>query len=408
MLRISPLKNPIREYAWGSTTALQSLLGLAGSQGKPMAELWMGAHPKAPSQIRVSGEWKPLNEAIETFPEEILGTRVTEVFSGKLPFLFKVIAAARPLSIQVHPTLEQAEKGYAEENHNGIPIDSPKRNYKDANHKPEILCAISPFQGLAGFREIKEILDLFHEVLSTSLFGELDLFRRHPEPAGLKHFFISLFSMDQRRRRRLLTEAAKAASKRVQKDSVFYWMDKLHRAYPGDVGMLAPILLNLVELNPGEALYISPGELHAYLGGTGIELMASSDNVLRGGLTSKHVDLHELLKVVRFKERSVEKVETLRKVDCESLYRVPCREFLLSSISLNQGKGYTSAEHCGVEILICTDGKAEMEDTKNGEVFPLTSGRSVLVPAHVPGYRIKGHATLYMASVPRHVRTENG
>ena len=400
MLNISSLKNPVQEYAWGSKTAIQALLGETEAAGKPMAELWMGAHPKAPSKVLVDGEWKPLNEVIETNPESILGRRVVQAFSSKLPFLFKVLAAASPLSIQVHPSLEQASEGYARENALGIPLDSPDRNYKDTNHKPEILCALGPFQGLMGFREIEEILGLMNEVSSSTLSHELELLRESPDSHGLRRFFTSLITMDKTRQHLIVSEAADIAEKRSLRKPMFHWMSKLNRAYPGDVGVFSPIILNLVELEPGEALYIPAGELHAYLDGVGIELMANSDNVLRGVLTPKHVDVPELLKIASFKSRPVEKIEALRKGACESIYPAPSREFMLTMISLKKGSSFASPGSRSVEILICTEGEAEIEDLGNGELLPLSRGRSVIVPAEVSRYRIDGNAIVYKASVP--------
>ncbi|MBW1910898.1 MAG: mannose-6-phosphate isomerase, class I [Deltaproteobacteria bacterium] len=399
MLNISPLKNPVQEYAWGSETAIQALLGETEAAGKPMAELWMGAHPKAPSKVLVDGNWESLDEVIDLNPESILGRRVVQAFSSKLPFLFKVLAAASPLSIQVHPSLEQASEGYARENALGIPLDSPDRNYKDDNHKPEILCALSPFQGLMGFRKIEEILGLMNEVSSSTLSHELELLRGSPDSHGLKRFFTSLVTMDKTRQRLIVSEAAGIAEKRSPQEPIFHWMSKLNRAYPGDVGVFSPIILNLVELEPGEALYIPAGELHAYLDGVGIELMANSDNVLRGGLTPKHVDVPELLKIVSFKSRPVGKIEPLRKGTCESIYPAQSREFMLSVISLNKGSSFASPRTRSVEILICTEGEAEIEDLGNGELLPLSRGRSVIVPAGVSRYRIDGNAIVYKASV---------
>lgn len=401
MFGISPLKNPVQEYAWGSKTAIQSLLGESETTGNPVAELWMGAHPKAPSKVLIDGEWKPLDEVIETGPESILGGLVAKAFSSRLPFLFKVIAAAEPLSIQVHPDAEQATEGYERENLLEIPLDSPDRNYKDTNHKPEMLCALGPFRVLMGFRRMREILDLFHEVSSQGLFNELELLRQSPDSNGLKRFFTSLLSMDKKRQRLIVSEAADNAEKRAQQDPIFYWMVRLHRGCPGDVGVFSPIILNLVELDPGEAVYVPAGELHAYLGGTGIELMANSDNVLRAGLTPKHVDIPELLKIARFESRPVEKVGPLRKGPFECIYPTPSQEFELCVISLDKGGIFTSPDNRGVEILICIDGEAEIKDLGKGEVLPLLKGRSVIVSAGVTGYRIDGNAKIYKATVPK-------
>ena len=187
--KINLLKNPIQDYAWGSKTAIQELIGEPGSIGKPMAELWMGAHPKAPSQVLINGEWQFLDEIIKKDPESILGKSVAEQFSNQLPFLFKILAAGRPLSVQVHPTMEQAQKGFARENDLGIPLDAPNRNYRDVNHKPEILLALTPFQGLKGFRTIDDILNLMDQLSLTALSDELKLLKKEPDGSGLKRFF---------------------------------------------------------------------------------------------------------------------------------------------------------------------------------------------------------------------------
>jgi mannose-6-phosphate isomerase len=238
-----------------------------------------------------------------------------------------------------------------------------------------------------------------NEVSSSTLSYELELLRESPDSHGLRRFFTSLITMDKTRQRMIVSEAADIAEKRSPQEPIFHCMSKLNRAYPGDVGVFSPIILNLVELEPGEALYIPAGELHAYLDGVGIELMANSDNVLRGGLTPKHVDVPELLKIVSFKSRPVEKIEPLRKGTCESIYLTPSRECMLSMISLNKGSSFASPDSRSVEILICTEGEAEIEDLGNGELLPLSRGRSVIVPAGVSCYRIDGNAIVYKASV---------
>ena len=400
MNKISILENPVLEYTWGSRTAIQSLLGQPESVGRPMAELWMGAHPKAPSRVLVDGEWKALDEVIERNPESVLGKDVARRFSNKLPFLFKVLAADRPLSLQVHPNLEQAQAGFAEENGLGIPLIAPHRNYMDENHKPEILCALTHFQGLKGVRKIEEIMDLMGKVSSSTLSALLSRLREEPDTQGLERFFTSMMSMEESRQRLIVNEAVRLAERYASEDETFNWMVKLNKEYPGDIGVFSPVILNLVRLPPGEAVYIPPGELHAYLHGLSIELMATSDNVLRGGLTPKHVRIPELLRIINFEIEPLQIIRSLRRGPCHRTYATPAEEFLLSVISVDKGVSFTSPQDRSVEILICLRGKADIIELASGQLQRLTQGKSVIVPSLISRYRIEGNATLYKASVP--------
>lgn len=400
MNRIAFLKNPVQEYAWGSGTAIQGLLGNTIPSDKPAAELWMGAHPKSPSKVLVDGRWESLEEVIRGSPESILGERVARQFSNRLPFLFKVIAAERPLSIQVHPNLDQARSGFEREEALGIPPEAYERNYKDQNHKPEVLCALGPFQGLKGFRRAQEILELMGRVSPSTLQAGLSHLRNEPDEPGLRRFFTSLMTMDKARKALVVKEAARLAETYANEDRAFDWMVELNQEYPGDIGVLSPLILNLVELDPGEAIFLPAGELHAYLQGVGIELMANSDNVLRGGLTPKHIDVPELLKIVNFEAGPAQKVESVNDGPCQRKYVTPSREFLLSVISLDQGKSFESESERSVEILICVEGMAVVTELGSEEVLELSKGKSILIPSAVSGYKIEGNATLYKASVP--------
>ncbi len=398
--KIALLKNPIQKYAWGSKTEIQFLLGDPDSIGKPMAELWMGAHPKAPSQVKIEGKWHSLDEVIRKDPESILGKKIARKFSNQLPFLFKILAAERPLSIQVHPTKEQAQEGFARENDLGIPLDAPNRNYKDANHKPEILCALTTFQGLKGFRRIDEILQLMDQLSLTSLSDELNLLKKEPDSKGLRSFFSALMNRDKVRQTEVAEEAIRSAEKLANEDKAFHWIMELNREYPGDIGILSPVILNLVQLKPGEAIYLPAGELHAYLDGLGIELMANSDNVLRGGLTPKHIDVPELLNVVNFESGPVQKVTATNRNSCQTSYESPAAEFQLSMISVDEGNAYTSPSDRSVEILICLEGKANIYDSSSGKTISVARGQSLIIPAEISFYRIEGSAIFYSAAVP--------
>ncbi|OQX65352.1 MAG: mannose-6-phosphate isomerase, class I [Desulfococcus sp. 4484_242] len=402
MDRIAILKNPVQEYAWGSRTYIQNLIGKP--EGRPMAELWMGAHPRAPSSVRTDGKWQSLDRVISQDPEAVLGKHVAERFGGELPFLFKILAAEKPLSIQVHPDLAQAKLGFEKENRRNVPLDAPERNYRDANHKPEILCALTPFEGLKGFRDTEEILRLIDRLCLKGLRDECTLLRKHPDSHGLKSFFSAIMHMDNARREKITAEAAENAEKLAGEDPAFHWIAMLYTEYPGDIGILSPALLNLVMLQPEEAIYLPAGELHAYLRGLGIELMANSDNVLRGGLTPKHIDVSELLSIVVFRTGGVRKVPKITDDAGQTIYETPAEEFLLSSFSVRENSAFTSASDRNVEIMICLDGKAEIEDLGKDDVLCITRGQSVIIPARVSRYRIRGNATFYRASVPPDTR----
>ncbi|NOZ20096.1 MAG: mannose-6-phosphate isomerase, class I [Planctomycetes bacterium] len=396
---ICRLKNPIQDYAWGSHTAIPELLGQPSPSETPQAELWMGAHPKAPSKVEVGGEWKPLPEVIASAPREILGDRVAKRFGGRLPFLFKILAAAQPLSIQAHPNVAQAREGFARENAEGIPLTAPNRSYKDDNHKPEIICALTPFWAMNGFRKIDEMVCLLKDIGPAELETEIGQLSEHRNPDGLKEFFSTLMTMDKSRQQQVVEQAVAAAERGASGNPIFEWMLKLNEKYPGDIGVLGPVLLNLVKLEPGQAMFLQAGQLHAYLGGVGIELMANSDNVLRGGLTPKHIDVPELLKILRFAETGVSILSPERQ-DGDRAYPSDAEEFRLSVLDIDGTAPYTSATDRSVEVMICTGGKAFVKNEGSGKTLTVKKGTSLLVPAAVRRYLIEGEATLYKASVP--------
>ncbi|MCK4773669.1 MAG: mannose-6-phosphate isomerase, class I, partial [Candidatus Krumholzibacteria bacterium] len=388
------LQNTIQEYAWGSHTAIPDLLGTPSPSENPQAELWMGAHPKAPSLVRTDDGLSPLDELIRLEPDAILGGELSARFDGKLPFLFKVLAAAEPLSIQAHPTLEQAGEGYARENNLGIPLDAPNRNYKDDNHKPEILCALTPFWVLNGFRKIDRIVELLQQIGPEELIGEIRTLATEQDSGGLKRFFSAIMTMDKDRQARAVWQTVAYAAGQSQDDPLWSWIATLDNKYPGDIGVLSPVLLNLLKMEPGQAMLCEAGQLHAYLDGLGIELMANSDNVLRGGLTPKHVDVPELLNTLTFEKKEVK----LYRPDDRGNYPSESDEFLLSVISIDADHPFESAKHRNVEILICTSGRGAVHGAGTGEIIPFEKGVSFIVSSISPPYRLEGEATLYRAS----------
>ena len=400
MRTIKLLKNTVQNYAWGSPTAIPELLGERNPSHEPRAELWMGAHPKASSFVNYNGQWLPLTELIARYPREILGNDVALKFGNKLPYLFKVLAAAKPLSIQAHPSLNQAKEGFERETNQGIDIDAPNRNYKDDNHKAECICALSPFWAMYGFRNIPDILGMLGKNCPVGLAAELDLLKNQPDSRGLKRFFTDLMTMDSQRQKRVVDEAVQNAHRYSEEDSAFHWMTRLSNEYPSDIGIFAPLLLNLIELKPGEALFLPAGELHAYLEGVGMELMSNSDNVLRGGLTPKHIDVPELLKVLNFKPRPVNILEAVKKNKNERVYASEADEFVLSVVSASAGSPYQSTESRSVEIMLCIEGTAYLKDNGTQEIINIKKGESAIIPAAVIGYSITGDALIYKAAVP--------
>jgi len=400
MSGICLLKNTIQEYAWGSCTAIPELLGNDSPASTPQAELWMGAHPKAPSKVRCNGKWQSLLELIDKNPQGILGEKVAQKFKNRLPYLFKVLAAGKPLSIQAHPSLGQAKEGFERENRLGIPLDASNRNYKDDNHKPECICALSAFWALNGFRKIPDMISLMDKICPSGLKKDLNLFRQKADSDGLKHFFQTVMTMDRKSQKRVVDDAVKNAQPVKGDNKAYQWMINLYKEYPSDIGVLSPIILNLICLEPGQALFLPAGTLHAYLDGVGIELMANSDNVLRGGLTPKHVDVKELLNVLNFEEREINILKMEKINSCEHRYESHAQEFSLSVIAVKTDAGYFSLDKRCVEILLCTDGNAVVTDLAGNNSVAISKGMSILIPAVLEKYSIKGNAVFYKAAVP--------
>ena len=400
MKKICLMKNTIQEYAWGSHTAICDLMGNKSPSEKPQAELWMGAHPKASSLVKYDDKWLSLLDLIKQYPVDILGKDIAVKFDNKLPYLFKVLAAAKPLSIQAHPSLKQAKEGFKKENRLGIPLDYPTRNYRDKNHKPECICALTSFVALYGFRKISEIISLMEKICQKVLDKELINLKSQSNSEGLKSFFQSLITINNRRKKQIIEHAITNAQKLSEDNTGFKWVVNLYKENPDDMGIFAPIFLNLISLKPGQALFLPSGELHAYLDGFGIELMANSDNVLRGGLTKKHIDVPELIRVLNFEEKEVDVLMPQKNKECEGVYYSIAEEFVLSVIYDEKNISYTSPEKRSVEIILCTDGKASVTDISINENITLTRGTSVIIPSSVKKYKIEGKATLYKASVP--------
>jgi mannose-6-phosphate isomerase len=400
MDKIGLLKNTVQEYAWGSSSAIADLLGQKNPENRPQAELWMGAHWKAPSLVQHNSQWVSLPDLIKANPDAMLGKNIAEKFNNRLPFLFKVLAAAKPLSIQAHPDLQQAREGFRRENARKIPPDAPDRNYLDNNHKPECICALTRFWALSRFRKIPAIVSYLEKLDLRQLRAEFTEFRYQATSEGLKRFYTALMSLTPARQKAVVDESLIRIEHLADGDPVFRWMRRLADDYPTDVGVLSPLLLNLICLEPGQALFMDAGQLHAYLEGMGVELMANSDNVLRGGLTNKHVDVPELLRVLKFEGSDIKLLEPRESVENEFVYPSSAREFVLSVIKLKPGSPYQSPAHRSVEIIICTRGTVTISDLGHQIETRLPQGASAVIPAAVKRYAISGHGTCYKAAVP--------
>jgi mannose-6-phosphate isomerase len=392
------LDNTVRTYAWGSPTALPELLGTEPT-GTPQAELWMGAHPGAPSRVDRGTGPRSLADVIDADPAGELGPAAVAAFGPRLPFLLKLLAAETPLSLQVHPDLDQARAGFAGEEARGVPADAPHRNYKDANHKPELICALTPFEGLCGFRPATEAADLLDGLGVDQLKPYADLLRARPEGDALREVLTAVLTADREAMAETVARAAEAADRLGADRADYAAYAGIARHYPGDPGVIAALLLNHVRLQPGEALYLGAGVPHAYLHGLGVEIMANSDNVLRCGLTPKHVDVPELLRIVRFASGDPGVLHPAPAPDGsgEEVYATPIDEFRLSRHVLAAGSAARPLPAGTAQILLCTAGRATLTSAVGDELV-LSPGRSAYVAAD-ERVDVAGPGTVFRATV---------
>jgi mannose-6-phosphate isomerase len=378
---VTRLENQIQPYAWGSLTAIPALVGVPPT-GQPQAELWIGAHPLAPS--RLGG--RPLDAVIAEQPAALLGPTSVARFGPRLPFLLKVLAAAQPLSLQAHPSREQARAGFARENAAGVPLTAAHRTYKDDNHKPELLCALTPFRALCGFRAVEATRTLLRALEVPRLGPLLSTLDAHG-PEGL---FREVMTLPHADATALVGEVATACARRPARgfEAECANAAALANAWPGDLGVLGALLLNLVQLEPGDALALGAGNLHAYLEGTGVELMANSDNVLRGGLTPKHVDVPELLRVLDFSSGPPPLVRPVGAP--EAVYTTPFPDFRLSRLDV---EGATTLERLGADLVLCTAGEVSV----NG--LHLSRGAAAFAGFDEGPLVCSGTGTLFRATV---------
>ncbi len=384
----------LRDYAWGSLTDIPRILGTEPS-GTPQAEYWLGAHPLAPSDA----DGRPLDDLISDHPD-LLGDRCRTAFGDRLPFLMKLLAAAHPLSLQAHPSRRQAEAGFAAEERLGIPRDHPERNYRDDWPKPELLCALTDFDALYGLRDPERTRELFAALGGTGADDLLAGLDGPGEPADrLREVFLSLLKQP----RPGLTERVTAAARRRlahpggaprDVDRFAETAVRLATDRPGDPGILAALLMNRLTLHRHEALFVPAGMMHAYLRGTGVEVMATSDNVLRCGLTAKHIDIDALVDVVDFAPADPVRVTAAPVVPGLWHYRTEAREFAVWRTG-----GLTSPVDLPAagrpRIVLAVDGPVALAG--GGGPVDLPQGRAVLVSAE-ERVRVGGPGVAFIAS----------
>lgn len=386
MVSLAPV---VQAYAWGSRTALPDLCGGVSPAPHPVAEYWFGAHDSGPSRCP---DGRGLDERIAADPEGELGERVLAEHGGTLPFLVKLLAAEQALSLQAHPSLDLAREGFAAEDARGVALDAHDRNYRDANHKPEVLVALTEFHALVGFRPVDRTLALLDALDVPGLRPYRDMLAAEPDRAGIRAVFTTFVTMPHAALAAVISDLVSAAVGYLTAagvtapwSAVATTVVELAERYPADPGVLAALLLNRVVLRPGEAVFLGPGHLHAYLRGVGVEVMANSDNVLRGGLTPKHVDVPELMRVLEFApldDPTVRPVPAEGGLPGELAYPTPAPDFALSRIELAPGAGPLTYRPAGPEVLLCTAGTVRV--TERGETVDHGPGTAVWVAASTP------------------------
>jgi mannose-6-phosphate isomerase len=349
----------------------------------PEAELWFGAHPGDPAFLETEQGETSLLEALVADPEGQLGSTARARFGDVLPFLVKLLAADEPLSLQAHPSAEQAVEGYLREERLGIPVSSPVRNYRDTSHKPELLVALQPFEALAGFRQASRTIELLRAFAVSDLDPFIDLLNDQSDADGLRALFTTWITAPQPDIDVLVPAVLEGAIQYVSSGATEFQAEaktvlELGERYPGDAGVLAALLLNRISLAPGDTIFLTAGNLHAYLRGVGVEIMANSDNVLRGGLTPKHVDVPELLRVLDFTPTTEERLRVpTRREGLELIYETPTDEFAAALLTLDGDHlGHevdAPAHHEGPQILLSIEGAT----TVHGKSKSLTLDRGM-------------------------------
>lgn len=396
----------IKNYDWGSTSFIQKITGRNELLGKPAAELWMGSHRNGNSLVVIvdgltngMADTMLFSEFIKSSPETVMGEGCSKKYGEELPFLFKLLAAEKPLSIQVHPSKKQAEAGFVREEAAGIPYNARERSYKDNNHKPELIYALTDFYLMKGFRPFDEICanlknycpDVFSFANIDSSFQAESV---EEKENIVKKLFISLLDIEEEKLKPIIDSILDMCRSNNNEDITTSVMEKLFQDYKYQPGVLSPLFLNTFKLKSGEAMFLPAGEMHAYIKGAGFEVMANSDNVIRGGLTSKYVDKKELLQIASFKESSVLPLKP-EQIGNEAVFNAEAQEFLFSVINLDEGDYQADNENIALYFYYgrnCTVKWGERKKT-------FITGESFIIPGCMEKINITGSGTLYKTSV---------
>lgn len=399
-MTIQKLGGTIQNYAWGSLELLPKLLGRPVPSAKPEAELWFGAHPNAPSTVRVEQGNQRLDELIEHNPLAQLGAATSQRY-GQLPFLLKILAVARPLSIQAHPSDEQARAGYLREREQGISPNDPHANYRDEWPKPELLCPLTEFDALCGFRPASELIRVFDALGGSCFSAAAQVLRNQSETDALCELVSTWLTANGDARLSVVRSGLDACRSAISKSEVAADAQlalELAALNPGDPGVLVALLLKHVRLSPGEGLFVPAGAMHAYLGGLAVEVMANSDNVLRGGLTPKHVDVSELLSVVRFSTDLPQRVTLGVSDGLEQFFEVDVPHFRVSRICVEPHSHWCASTRVGPEMLLCVEGRLNVMSPAT-ESLTLGPGECAWVCAAEDAYCAAGKGTAYRVQV---------
>lgn len=388
------LRGTVMHYPWGTHDAIADLVGIE-NDGRPLAEWWLGAHPLSPSPIGDS-----TLDAVVTADPRLLGDATVESFGPRLPFLMKILSARHALSLQAHPSREQAEEGFAAEEALGIPRDAPERTYRDDWPKPELLVALDDFHSLLGFRNPFTTWGLFHDLgvqpETLQLFAPL---HARGGEAALQEVFLEVLAIDDSRRGAVDDVLSAARAKADAAGAVGEFARtalEIDEVFPGDPGILAALLMNRIVLREGEAVYVPAGTMHAHLRGTGVEVMASSDNVLRGGLTTKHIAVDELVRVVDFRWRDQEVLTGEAVAPGVLAYPTHCDEFDVWRLDPVDGTDIVVPADGHARIALVTRGSGTF--TSTADTIPVERGQSVFLAATDAGVVLRGDAQVFLAA----------
>jgi mannose-6-phosphate isomerase len=394
-MRVFPLTGVVRPYAWGSRTVLAELQGRPAPTEAPEAELWLGAHPGDPSTVTGPDGPVTLDTLIAADPKAQLGEAVEAAFGSRLPYLLKILSAESPLSLQAHPSAEYAQQAYARQEAD----PSLPRNYTDAHHKPEMLVAITPFEALCGFRDPSTSAGAIEAFGLPALAPVVTALRR----GDLRSAVETLLTWPAEDRPALIDNvvaAARSASTDHAQAASFALATSLAGHYPGDPGVLVALLLHHVRLEPGEAIWMPAGNLHAYLHGAGVELMAASDNVLRGGLTPKRVDVPELMNVLRFEVLDDPILHSTTVSPGVDTWPVPIPDFVLYRITLDGTRPPAEVPVPGPRIIVSVAGDVFVGESVDGTPVELTPGTAAFAPADAGAIKVAGTGQVFVAAVP--------